>query len=180
MNTDIKDFYEQLIKVFKKEEIKLIVTPAEAFKFYDAYNAGKLPNYGIKLRKENWLIGVIDIIAHISLLAGIIVCIFVLKWYSAIVIPIIFVIGITIFAVRSFVATSIVSVVSAILSIILLILWKTSSQMAVIFIMLLPLPYLLRLLDYLLATTFLRNNLLRNKENYNKYMRYKSIMKDEK
>lgn len=173
--------YQEFVKRAEKGEILIGVEPAIARKFFtDTDHSVIKEKIGESLFIERFFVKTCWLLEFICLLAGIIVSIFALKWYSIIAIPVMliasFVLGGKASMGRQKIGGAVFLVVMCVL---LAYYFKNKGTFMTIWLVLLPLPYFFARLTYKLATVFLRLLSVRNEKAFNLLYNQGIFLKEE-
>lgn len=165
---DTKD-YQEFVKRAEKGEIIIGVEPAIARKFFtDTDHSVIKEKIGEALFIERFFVKTCWLLEYICLLAGIIVSIFALKWYSIIAIPVMLIASFVLGGKASMGRQKIGGAVFLVVVCVLLVYYFRDKETSIIvWLVLLPLPYFFARLTYKLATLFLRLLSVRNEKAFN-------------
>jgi len=165
---DIKN-YKEFTKQVEKDEIIMGVEPAVARRFFTDTNHSTIKEeIGEPLFLERFFVKTCWLLEFVCLLAGIIMSIFGLKYYSIIVIPIMLITFLFLGAKASIGRQKIGGAIFLlIISILLAYYFRENGIYIIIWIILLPLPYFFTRLTYKSSTMFLRLLSVRNEKAFN-------------
>lgn len=161
--------YQEFVKRAGKGEILIGVEPAVARRFFtDTDHAVIKEKIGESLFIERFFVKTCWLLEFICLLAGIIVSIFALKWYSIIAIPVMVIASFVLIGKASIGRQKIGGAIFLVIICVLLAYYfKDKGTFMTIWFVLLPLPYFFARLTYKLATVFLRLLSIRNEKAFN-------------
>jgi hypothetical protein len=161
--------HAEIVRREEQGEILIGIEPAVARKFFtDTKHQEIQQEIGEPLYIERFFVRLFFYLSGLSLLAGIVVSVLVIKWYSVVAIPLML-IGWFILSGKASMGKQKLGYpfVLVILSLILVYFLRSKGIAISIWIVLIPLPYFFSQLTYKTATVFLRALSIRNEKAFN-------------
>lgn len=161
--------YQEFLEQVEKGEILIGVEPAIARTFFtDTDRSVVKAKMGESLLMQRFLVATCSLLEHICLLAGVIASILALKWYSVIAIPLMLAASFILGGRASMGRQKIKGAIFLwIICVLLSYYLRDKGVFMILWLLLLPLPYLFARLTYKLATMFLRFLSFRNEKAFN-------------